>query len=75
MQAFGGRGDEVCVPEEEGAAVVAGVVVGRQGEDDAVELGGADADGDAAAAASAVVVGVGVVGVVGFLMMMMGVAV
>ena len=62
------------VAEEEGAAVVAGVVVGRQGEDDAVELGGADADGDSAAAVFVAVV-VAVVVAVGFLMMMMGVAV
>ena len=69
MEALGGRGDEVGVAEEEGAAVVAGVVVRGQGEDEAVELGGADADGDAAAASAAVVAVT-----VGFLMMV-GVAV
>lgn len=48
VQALGGVGHEVGVPEDDGGAVVAAVVVGGEGEDDAVELCGGDADGDAA---------------------------
>lgn len=67
VQAFGFVRDDVRVPEDDGAAVVARVVVRGQGEDHAVELRGADADRypaaailtAAAAAAAAVAVAAG----------------
>lgn len=71
VQAFGFVRDDVRVPEDDGAAVVARVVVRGQGEDHAVELRGADADRypaavlAAVAAAAAVVVGWGVAVCVG----------
>lgn len=52
VQALGFVRDDVRVPEGDGAAVVAGVVVRGEGEDDAVELRRADADRYAAAAAA-----------------------
>lgn len=51
VQAFGFVRHDVRVPEDDGAAVVARVVVRGQGEDYAVELRGADADRYPAAAA------------------------
>lgn len=51
VQAFGFVRHDVRVPEDDGAAVVARVVVRGQGEDHAVELRGADADRYPAAAA------------------------
>lgn len=53
VQALGFGGDDVGVPEDDGAAVVAGVVVWGQGEDHAVELRGADADWYSPTAATA----------------------
>ena len=50
VEAFGLVGDDVRVPEDDGAAVVAGMVVRGQGEDDPVHLRGANADWYAAAA-------------------------
>lgn len=40
-------GHEGCVAVQEGGAVVHAVVVGREGEDETVEVGGGDAEGQA----------------------------
>lgn len=62
MQALGLVGDDVRVPKDDGAAVVARVVVRGEGEDHAVELRGADADRYAPTAAAAVEWRIAVVG-------------
>lgn len=50
VQALGLVRDDVGVAEDDGGAVVATVVIGGEGEDDAVEEGGTDADWDPPAA-------------------------
>ena len=50
VEAFLLVGDNVRVPEDDGAAVVAGMVVWGERQDYTVELRGADADGYAAIA-------------------------